>query len=447
VTEQRRVILSSIGIMAAVSLSTAVIAIYVLYESGIEMHSARLKEIVQSRARIIEAMASFDAEFSRDDHPDGSAAATLSQVIEAHEKFEGFGTTGEFTLAKREDDQIVFLLEHRHKDVGAPKRVPFRSALAEPMRRALRGEDGTVVGLDYRGVEVLAAYEKIQGVDWGVVAKIDMAEIRQPFARAGSIVSGIALVAVIIGVGFILSVTSPLMGRIQARTRELQEAHERLRLHSSEASLAVERERRKLAVDLHDGLGQLLALANIKLGLLHNMADVEKLDLQIQEIESLITEACGRSREMTSELCPPILYEVGLVEALRWLADDMERRYGLKVTLEADGQRGPLDEATRISLFRSANELLINVAKHAQADTAVVGVSHWNQFIKISVEDTGIGFDSASGATGYGLFSVRERLHHLGGIVKMESVRGTGTRISLLAPLKSADSEMGTGLA
>jgi signal transduction histidine kinase len=430
--------------MAAVSLSTAVIAIYVLYESGIEMHTARLREIVQSRARIIEAVARFDAEFSQDDHRDGAASATLSQVIDAHDKFEGFGNTGEFTLAKREGDQIVFLLKHRHEDVGSPKRVPFRSVLAEPMRRALRGEGGSVVGLDYRGVEVLAAYEKIRGVDWGVVAKVDMAEIRQPFARAGSIVSGIALVAIIIGVGFIFHVTAPLIGRIQARTGELQEAHERLRLHSSEASLAVERERRKLAVDLHDGLGQLLALANIKLALLHNMAEVEKLDPQFQEVESLIAEACGRSREMTLQLCPPVLYEVGLVEAVRWLANDMERRYGLKVTLEEDGQRRPLDEMMRISLFRSVSELLINVAKHAKTDTALVHVSHWNQFVKISVEDTGIGFDFASGATGYGLFSVRERLHHLGGIVKMESVHGTGTRISLLAPVESAGSEMRT---
>jgi signal transduction histidine kinase len=430
--------------MAAASLSTAVIAIYVLYESGIELHTARLKEIVQSGARIIEAVARFDAEFSQEDHPDGAAAATLSQVIEAHEKFEGFGRTGEFTLAKREGDEIVFLLKHRHEDVGATKRVPFRSALAEPMRRALRGEGGSVVGLDYRGVEVLAAHEKIQGVDWGAVGKIDMAEIRQPFVRAGLIVAGIALVGIIVGVGFILSVTSPLIGRIQARTGELREAHERLRLHSSEASLAVERERRKLAVDLHDGLGQLLALANIKLGLLHNMAEVEKLDPQFQEVERLIAEACGRSREMTLELCPPVLYEVGLVEAVGWLANDMERRYGLKVTLEEDGQRRPLDEATRISLFRSVNELLINVAEHAKTDTALVRVSHRNQLIMISVEDTGIGVDSASGANGYGLFSVRERLHHLGGIVKVESVHGTGTRISLLAPVESAGSEMRT---
>jgi signal transduction histidine kinase len=147
---------------------------------------------------------------------------------------------------------------------------------------------------------------------------------------------------------------------------------------------------------------------------------------------------------MTLQLCPPVLYEVGLVEAVRWLATDMERRYGLKVTLEEDGQRRPLDEMTRISLFRSVNELLINVAKHAKTDTALVRVSHWNQFVKISVEDTGIGFDSASGTTGYGLFSVRERLHHLGGIVKMESVHGTGTRISLLAPVESAGSETRT---
>ena len=74
----------------------------------------------------------------------------------------------------------------------------------------------------------------------------------------------------------------------------------------------------------------------------------------------------------------------------------------------------------------------------------MVRVSHRDQFIMVSVEDTGIGFYSASGTTGYGLFSVRERLHHLDGIVKLESAHGTGTRISLLVLAESAGSEMRT---
>jgi signal transduction histidine kinase len=444
VTERARILLFSIAIMAAVALSTAAIAIYVLYDAGFSVHRARLNEVVQSRARIIEAIAGFDARFSAGDVPGGAIAATLSQIVEAHEKFPGFGETGEFVLARREGDQIVWLLRHRHADVEAPKPIPFDSGLAEPMCRALSGENGTIVGLDYRGVEVLAAYEFVRGVNWGVVAKIDIAEIRGPLRRAGAMVSGIALVAIGIGVASIVRITSPLIQRIEARTQELENAHGRLRSHSAQVELEIEQARRRAAVDLHDGIGQLLALLNIKLGLLRKEAQAEMLDPQLREIESLIGEAREQSKEMTWRLSPPVLYEVGLVAALQWLANDMERRYGLQVKVEDEGECVQLDEATRISLFRSVNELLVNVAKHAKVDHAVVRVSYWVGDIAIVVEDQGVGFDSSSNASEYGLFSVRERLHHLGGILTIASKRGEGTKVTLSAPLRAAGSETNT---
>jgi signal transduction histidine kinase len=440
-TERRRILLFSIGILAAASLSTAVIAVYVLYDAGFSVHRARLKEVVQSRARIIEAIARFDAQFSGEDVPGGSTAATLSQITAAHEEFEGFGETGEFTLARREGDQIVWLLGHRHEDVDTPEPIPLDSGLAEPMCRALSGKSGTIIGSDYRGVEVLAAYEFVRGVDWGVVAKIDIAEIRRPLRRAAFLVSGIALIGIAIGVGFILRITSPLIQRIEARTHELENAHQRLRSHSAQVSLEVEQVRRRLAVDLHDGIGQLLALLNIKLGLLRKEAEVDLPDSRIREIEALIIEAREQSREITWCLSPPVLYEVGLVAALQWLAREMERRYGLRVKVEEDGECVQLDEETRISLFRSVHELLINVAKHANIDRAVVRISNWVRDIMIVVEDQGVGFDSSTDASEYGLFSVRERLHHLGGILTIASKRGEGTKVTLIAPFRAAGSQ------
>jgi signal transduction histidine kinase len=306
---------------------------------------------------------------------------------------------------------------------------------------ALSGGSGTVVGLDYRGVEVLAAYESIRGLGWGVVAKIDIAEIREPLVRTGLMVSGIALLAIVVGVGFIIRVTSPLIRSIEARTEELAYAHERLRSHSAQVSLEVEQARRRLAVDLHDGLGQVLALANIRLGMLREKGDVESLGPQLQEIEDLIGEARKHSKEMTWQLSPPVLYEVGLVAAVRWLARDIEDRYGLQVTVEDEGECAGLDETTRISLFRSVNELLINVAKHAKIDRASVRVSNWVRDVMIVVEDRGVGFDPSSNAGEYGLFSVRERLHHLGGILTIASRSGEGTKVTLIAPRSTAGSE------
>jgi len=441
VTERARILLFSTGIMAAVALSTAGIAIYVLYDAGFSVHRARLHEVVQSRARIIEAVARFDARFRAEGVPGGGTAATLRRIVEAHEEFEGFGETGEFVLARREGDRIVWLLKHRHEEKEMPEPIPLDSGLAEPMCRALSGESGTIVGRDYRGVEVLAAYEWIPELGWGVVAKIDIAEIRRPLLRAGSMVSGIALVAIGIGVGFILRITSPLIQRIEARTQELESAHQRLRSHSAQVALEIDQARRQAAVDLHDGIGQLLALVNIKLGLLRDQPQAGKPDPRLREIEGLIAEAREHSREMTWQLSPPILYEVGLVAALQWLAKDMERRYGLRVTVEDEGECGQLDEVTRISLFRSVNELLINVAKHAKTDRAVVRISNWASDIMIVVEDRGVGFDSSSNASEYGLFSVRERLHHLGGILTIASKSGEGTKVTLIAPIGTADSE------
>ena len=446
-SERQRILLSSIGIMVGVALSTAVIALYVVYESGLKAHRSRLEEVAQSRARLIEAVARFDVQYSEHDVPGGAEAATLRQVIEAHEKFEGFGRTGEFTLARREGDQIVWLLRHRHNELEAPPPTPFESEMAEPMRRALSGECGTVVALDYRGVKVLAAYEKIHGVDWGVVAKIDLAEIRSPILRAGLQVSGIALLAVAVAVGFILRVTSRLLRRIELRTEELGNAHERLRFHASETFLAVERERRRLAVDLHDGLGQLLALANIKLGVRRSATGVDQSNPQLKEVEDLILEARTLSKQMTLALCPPVLYEVGLMAAIRWLVSDLQERYELEVAVEEHGERSPLDVATRVSLFRSLNELLINVSKHAQTNKALVRVSQSDETLTIIVEDMGVGFDASSSSDGYGLLSVRERTHHLGGDLKIESVRRAGTRIALTVPLDSAGAEADEGSA
>jgi signal transduction histidine kinase len=311
------------------------------------------------------------------------------------------------------------------------------------MKRALLGESGTLTGLDYRGVVVVAAYEFIPELGWGVVAKIDKGEINQPFVHAGLLVSGITLLVIAAGVGFILRVTSPLIRRLEAHTDELRATHERLRDAAYEATWAEERERRKLAVDLHDGIGQLLALASMKLGMLRSYAEAHELDPQVREVEKLLSEANERSRSLTFQLCPPVLYDVGLLEATQWLAEDMQRRYGLHVTLDYDGQLPPLDEVTRVSLFRCLRELLINVAKYAGTSRANVRFLEVERFILVAVEDTGVGLPRGAESNGHGFFSVRERMNHLGGTMQVESALSHGTRIILIAPIRNGEPEKG----
>ncbi len=221
--ERRRILLLTL-IMLAVAVGVAAIAISALYEVGFEQQRARLVETVQSHARLMEAVARFDAQYSTEDVPGGAFAATLGQIRDAHARFKGFGETGEFLLAKREGDWIVFLLSHRHLDLDNPKPVPFSSEFAEPMRRALAGESGSMVGLDYRGETVLAAYEPVAELDLGIVAKIDLAEVRAPFINAGLMAAGGGLVLIFVGTALFWRVSNPFIRALresEARFRSL----------------------------------------------------------------------------------------------------------------------------------------------------------------------------------------------------------------------------------
>ena len=138
-SERKKILILSVLIMACVAILVGAVALFGLYRTAFEQQRERLVETVESRARLIEEVARFDTAYSAADVEGGAEAATLSQVVRAHAQFRGFGKTGEFTLARCEGDQIVFLLRHRHSDLGSHRPVPFESELAEPMRRALSG--------------------------------------------------------------------------------------------------------------------------------------------------------------------------------------------------------------------------------------------------------------------------------------------------------------------
>jgi PAS domain S-box-containing protein len=218
---ERLRVLILILIMAIGSLLVSATTIWFLYGAAFDEERLRLVEAAQSQARLIEAVARYDR-FHNTGHPGGWREATLSQVNEAHREYKGFGETGEFTLAKLEGGLIVFVLGHRHQTVEHPGPVPFDSELAEPMRRALLGQSGTVVGLDYRGEMVVAAYEPVAELDLGIVAKIDLAEVQAPFKKAGLAAAGIAVLVVFAGAILFVRVSSPLVTALESRSRDLE---------------------------------------------------------------------------------------------------------------------------------------------------------------------------------------------------------------------------------
>jgi signal transduction histidine kinase len=223
--------------------------------------------------------------------------------------------------------------------------------------------------------------------------------------------------------------------RVADRTEELGRVNAELRRLTSDLLLAEERERRSLAVDLHDGPNQLLVLAQMKLGALRQASGAE-LRAAIEEIEDLVERANTSSRTLTFQLSPPVLHDLGLAAAVQWLVEDLQRTYGIAIALEEDGRVRDTGERTRVILFRALRELLVNVGKHAHASRVRVRLRRDGKLVRITVEDDGRGFDVERVAHGrFGLPSIRERLRHLGGEMHVHSKLGKGTRIELAAPL------------
>ncbi len=219
---ERRRFLSLLSIMIVLTLTVGSIAIISLYNAAVFQLRERLRETAQSQARLMEAVARFDKVHSQNDNPKGAAAATLSQIVDARNHYKGFGDTGEFTLAKLENNKIVFLISHRHYDLDNPKPVPLDSKLAEPMRRALLGESGTIVGIDYRGVKVLAAHEPVTELNFGIVAKIDLSEIRKPFVKAGTLAGIAAFVLILFGVYLFYRISNPMLKILEQKKKDLE---------------------------------------------------------------------------------------------------------------------------------------------------------------------------------------------------------------------------------
>lgn len=251
---ERKSFLALTLIMAVACASVIGITLLLTYREHLADERERLAVTAQSQARLMEAVTRFDTEYSSD-YAGGSEAATLSQIIDAHENFVGFGETGEFTLAQLEGDQIVFQFRHRHGEVETPAPIPLNSVLAEPMRRALSGRSGTVIGLDYRGVTVLAAHEPVGELNMGIVAKIDMSEVRAPFVRAALAAGGFTLIIVVISTLLFRRIGNPIVLRFQAHVKDLElaidermEVEKRLRItqfavdHASDSVALIRRD-------------------------------------------------------------------------------------------------------------------------------------------------------------------------------------------------------------
>jgi len=258
----------------------------------------------------------------------------------------------------------------------------------------------------------------------------------------------------------VAAIERELRDSAERRKRKLAEAQvhqyeKQLRSMASELSLAEERQRRLLANDLHDGIGQYLVLAQIKLGAMRKLAEASGALPQLEEIRSLLNHAIWDTRNLTTQLSPPILYDLGLEAALKWLGENVQNQHHIRFQFQGhQGDRNSLSTDLKVVLFQSVRELLNNIVRHAHAISFKVCIFKENSHLRITVEDDGVGFDHSAIDPHYhkdgsfGLFSVRERMKSLGGDLTIDSEPGRGTQVTLIAPIVKigqAGDEVGNG--
>ena len=239
----------------------------------------------------------------------------------------------------------------------------------------------------------------------------------------------------LLGVGIVQDITERKNAEGQLRLHR-----ERQRALAAELTLTEERERQRIATELHDGAAQSLALARIRLAGVHEMIEGTAAKRELDEASQTVRESLEQIRSTLLDLSSPSLREIGLTDALsQWLEEVVEKKHRLLTDFVDECGDTPMSEDLRVILFRNTRELLNNVMKHAGAKRVTVRISRSGQTLRISVEDDGVGFNPAAapnGERGFGHFSVRERMGDLGGSLEVVSAPGHGCIATLVAPLQ-----------
>ncbi len=226
--------------------------------------------------------------------------------------------------------------------------------------------------------------------------------------------------------------------RVADRTALVMHRSRQLRSLASELARGEQRERERLTRMLHDDLQQLLVGAKIQLATMRSKGGSEFSQEAVDLMETLLNQSMEATRSLTMELSPAVLYEGGLDAAIQWLARQNQTRYGVTVQTDINTKVERDEEGVAILLFQAVRELLLNVVKHAQVQSARVQLDRdADDQVHIVVSDEGVGFDPAGfqagghSGTGLGLLGLRERMEQIGGTCDIDSRPGHGTRVTL----------------
>ncbi len=240
------------------------------------------------------------------------------------------------------------------------------------------------------------------------------------------------------------SMNEKLKEEIEQRKRaekEIVKYQNKLRRLYAEMTVIEERERSGMATELHDNIGQQLALLKMKLGAMKRIAYENEAGELYDEICGLTNQALKTTRTLMLEISPTMLYDIGFEPAIGWLVEQFQMKHGIEIKFERDEQGMLLRERSMFQLFRTTRELLQNVVEHSDAENVKVKVSRRNEHVRIVVEDDGVGFDfsrfkeNSAENKNFGLFGIQERMADLGGELEIDTAPGKGTKVVLQAPL------------
>jgi signal transduction histidine kinase len=222
---------------------------------------------------------------------------------------------------------------------------------------------------------------------------------------------------------------------------KIDQYQQRLKALTNELIISEEKQRREIANDLHDHVGQILASSRLQIAAIKETMGIKDILKKLNHISSGLHDAIGSTRNVIFELSPPQLNEMGLAAALSdWMHKELTQ-YDIKYEFTGDTSKLPVNNEVRYLLFRCIRELLLNVIKHAGATKVIVSFEKKNNIISISVHDNGSGYNYNPDLlrmkdTGFGLLSIYERIENIDGELLIDTAPGKGTNATLRLPIK-----------
>ena len=247
----------------------------------------------------------------------------------------------------------------------------------------------------------------------------------------------------------LITTQTELEVKVKERTADLDTVNQNLRELSARLMQLQDDERRRIARELHDSVGQTLAALAMNLSLVRG--DLERLSgiaVALNDSENLVRDMSTEVRTISHLLHPPLLDEAGLASALRWYTDGFAQRSKIKVDLDMPEDFGRLPSEMETAIFRVVQECLTNIHRHAESPVARIRVRQHHHEVRVEIEDKGKGIPpekreelSTVGTPGVGIRGMRERLRQLGGTLEINS-DSSGTIVTVTLPIpEKSDSE------